>query len=94
MRRLIVKYRDTAVICSKTAEPIEIPFGLWTQVGQRKHVLGGVHAGASWRMPLNRPCAAAMRPACQITLITCFISLQNYRENVCKILISRCQVDT
>jgi len=27
-RRPIVKYRDTAVICAKTAEPIEMPFGL------------------------------------------------------------------
>ena len=25
----IVKYRDTTVICAKTAEPIEMPFGLW-----------------------------------------------------------------
>jgi len=27
--RPIVKYRDTTVICAKTAEPIEMPFGLW-----------------------------------------------------------------
>jgi len=26
----------------KTAEPIEMPFGLWTRVGPRKHVLDGV----------------------------------------------------
>jgi len=25
----------------KTAEPIEMPFGLWTRVGPRKHVLDG-----------------------------------------------------
>jgi len=25
------------VICAKTAKPIELPFGLWTQVGPRKH---------------------------------------------------------
>ena len=54
------------------AEPIEMPFWLWTCVGQRKHVLGGVHTGATWRIPLNRPCAAAMRPFCQITLTTCY----------------------
>jgi len=24
--------------CQKVAEPIEIPFGLWTLVGRRKHV--------------------------------------------------------
>jgi len=39
--RLIVKYRDTAVICAKTAEPIEIPSGLWAQKGCRNHVLDG-----------------------------------------------------
>ena len=33
--RPIVKYRDTVVICAKTAEPIKMPFGLcglgWTE---------------------------------------------------------------
>jgi len=27
--------------CAKIAEPIEMPFGLWTPVGPGKHVLGG-----------------------------------------------------
>jgi len=27
------------MISSKTAEPIEMPFGLWTQLGARNHVL-------------------------------------------------------
>jgi len=27
--------------CAKTAEPIEMPFGLWTRVGPRKHVFQG-----------------------------------------------------
>ena len=27
--------------CAKTAEPIEMPFGIWTQVGQRNQVLDG-----------------------------------------------------
>jgi len=26
---------------AKTAEPIEMPFGVWTRVGPRNHVLGG-----------------------------------------------------
>jgi len=39
--RPIVKYRDTAVNCAKTAEPIEMPFGLWTLVCPRKHVFDG-----------------------------------------------------
>ena len=29
----------TLVSPAKTAEPIEMPFGLWTQVGPRNHVL-------------------------------------------------------
>jgi len=27
------------VSCAKTAEPIEMPFGMWTRVGPRKHAL-------------------------------------------------------
>jgi len=27
-----------------------------------KHVLDGVHIGETWRIRLNRPCAATMRP--------------------------------
>jgi len=41
-------------------------------VGPRKHVLDG---GAHWRHLTNttdRPCAAEMRPFCQITLTTRF----------------------
>jgi len=34
--RPIVKYRLSAISCAKTAEPIEMPFGMWTQVGPRK----------------------------------------------------------
>jgi len=29
------------VSCAKTAEPIEIPFGLWVQMCPRNHVLDG-----------------------------------------------------
>ena len=29
----IVKYGLSAVSCAETAEPIDLPFGLWTQVG-------------------------------------------------------------
>jgi len=29
------------VSCAKTAEPIEMPFGVWTRVGPRKHAIGG-----------------------------------------------------
>jgi len=33
--RPIVKYRDTAVSCAKTAEPIEMQFEIWTRIGHR-----------------------------------------------------------
>jgi len=49
----------------KPLNPSIMSFGMWTQVGPRKHI------GATWRMPLNRPCTAAMRPFCQMTLTTC-----------------------
>jgi len=32
----------TIVSPAKSAEPVEMPFGLWTWVGQRNHVLDGV----------------------------------------------------
>jgi len=31
-----------AVICAKTAEPIEVPFWLWALMGTTNHVLDGV----------------------------------------------------
>ena len=37
--RPIVKYKDTAVICSKTAEVIEMPFGLSARIGLGNHAL-------------------------------------------------------
>jgi len=55
----------------KFTESIEMSFGLWTRVGPTKPALGRVHTGATWRIPLNRLYAAAMRPYCQITLTTC-----------------------
>jgi len=48
----------SAVSCTKRAEPVETLFGIWTPMGPT----GGAHTGATWRIPLNRPCAAAMRP--------------------------------
>ena len=50
----------------KNGEPIEMPFGIWTRAGPRKHALGEVHTGATWRIPLNRLCAAAMRPVVKL----------------------------
>jgi len=39
------------VSCAKIAEPIEMPFGLWTRMGLRKHVLDGAqipYANGQW----------------------------------------------
>ena len=63
---------------AKTAEPIEMPFGLWNRVGPRKHVLGGVYTGATWRIPLNRPYAAAMRPI--VKLVCPLVNLRHCSE--------------
>jgi len=61
-------HQYSAVSCAKITEPIEMPFRLWTQMGPRKNM--EVHIGTIWRIWLSCPCAAAMRPFCQITLIT------------------------
>jgi len=55
------------VYCAKTAEPVEMAFGLWTRVAPRKHVLDGGqiprwcqcaiigwHIGTSWRIMWRR----------------------------------------
>ena len=33
----------SAVICAETAKLIDLRFGLWNQVGQRKHKFNGIH---------------------------------------------------
>ena len=38
----------TTVSPAKTAEPTEMPFGVWTRVGQRNHVLGGTRIPPHW----------------------------------------------
>ena len=48
--------------CAKTTVMIEMQFGMLSDVGQGNHVLDGVHIDATWRIRLDRPCAAAMRP--------------------------------
>jgi len=37
----------TIVNPAKMAVPIEMPFVMWTEVGPRKHVLDGLHIGAT-----------------------------------------------
>jgi len=50
---------ERAVSCAKMVELIEMPFGMWTLVGWRNHVLGGVqiptHEGAIFRVKTGQP---------------------------------------
>ena len=41
---------------------------VWVEnwVGPRKHVLGGVHTGTTWQIPLNHPGAVAMQPVVKL----------------------------
>ena len=68
-QRTCLARRHSAVSCAKMAEPTEMPFRLWTRVGLRKHVLGGGHTGATWWIPLSRPCCG---DAAFLSLTTCF----------------------
>jgi len=68
--------------CAKTAEPVDLPFALWTRVGRRKHQFTRIrqvapvcpHARAHLRHLAN-----TVEPSvcsgdaflCQITLTTC-----------------------
>ena len=63
-------------------EQIEMPFGLWTRVGLRNHVLGwvwtrslpqeGAHFGRGMpRLSIIRKGAAAARPVATINVATC-----------------------
>jgi len=56
--------QHSALSRAKMAERIEMPCGLLTRVSPRKHLLGGnwMDIDATWRIPVNRPCAATMRP--------------------------------
>jgi len=40
---LSVLVTTTALSCAKTAEPIEVPLGIWTQIGLRNTVLNEGH---------------------------------------------------
>jgi len=39
--RTIVKYRDSAPSCAKTAEPIKMAFELWAQIGPGNDIRWG-----------------------------------------------------
>jgi len=72
---------DTAVICANTAEPIDMPFVLWTRLGRRKHKFSRIHqvmpiypyGRAHWRHLANtiEPSVCGVDAVlCQITLTT------------------------
>ena len=65
---------------AKTAEPINISFGMWNRAGRGKHGLDWVHICATWRIRLNPPRAAAMRPFRQITLTHLYLLSPLYGE--------------
>jgi len=70
--------------CAETAEPIDLPFGLWTQVGRRKDKFSHIcqpgvpmcpHVRAHWRHLANtiEPSVCGGSPfLCQITFTTCY----------------------
>jgi len=70
--RPIVKYSLSAVSCAKTAEPIEMKFGILRQVDPENHVLD---EGAHWRHLTNTTepsMCGGDATLCQSTLTTCY----------------------
>jgi len=59
------------------AEPIEMPFGLWTKVDPRNHLLGGVHTGACLTNTTESSMCGGDVDLCQITLTPCYISRES-----------------
>jgi len=53
---------------AKTAEPIEMQFGMLIRWIQGTMDYMGMHIDAIWRMRLNRPRAASMRPCVKLLL--------------------------
>jgi len=57
------------------AEPIEMPFGLWTRAGPKNHVLDVLGGDAYWYYLLSttEPSICGGDAAfCQVTLATCY----------------------
>ena len=79
---------------AKTAEPIEMPFGLWTRVGPRIHVLDGGSDAVMGRAILRGKCrptvkfmeygpcaaAAAMRPFVKLLLPLVLVYKRSLRK--------------
>ena len=67
------------------AEPVDLPFGLWTQVGTRKHKFNRIrqvapmcpNGKARWRHLANTielSVCSGDAALCQITLTTCYFA--------------------
>jgi len=75
-------------LCARSAEPIDLPFGLWTRVGRRKHKFSRIrqaapmcpHGKAHWRHLADtiEPFVCGSNAVlCQITLTTFCILFQH-----------------
>jgi len=80
----------SAVSCTNMAEPIELPFALWTRVGRRKHKFSRIRQVAPmyphWHNLANtiEPSVCGGDAAlCQITLTSCFCMVMqvNYQTD-------------
>jgi len=66
-----------AILRYAMAEPIEMPFGLWTPISLGKHVL---HGGATGRIRLNRPCAALLSNYFDHLFLICWQFIFSYSQ--------------
>ena len=64
-------YGQSAVNCGKTAEPIEMPFEIWTRLGARKYVLNGSAHRSHLANTIEPPMCGGDAVCCQITLTSC-----------------------
>jgi len=72
------------------AEPIDLPLGLWTRERRRKHKFNRVrqvapmcphgHIGATWRIRVNRPSAAAIWP--YVKLLQSLLVIRPHRSTI------------
>jgi len=96
-------YRPSSVVCRSVGvlqswackkrlewSRCRLGYGLTWAPPREARIRWGVNIGATWRIRLNRSCAAAL---CQITLTTCLIfhksrARQSYEPSCCRPLVS------
>jgi len=74
---------NSAMSSAKMAEPIQMPFRLWTRVGPRKCALRGVHTGTTWWTPLIRRCVSVVQPV--IKLLWSWLFVNNNNKQLIKV---------